>query len=447
MKNQLLLFYIIGAVILMILLIRDFKKKIFKPKKAGRYYIALCLFSFINIFIYTSLCAIFLGIDPARISLVQDPDFNLNLTPLQLFQPVLISLMYFGTGIAKFKFGGKNIDFYQLLLNAFQDLIEITVLKEEEIRNQIAECAAEYATLKSRIIAWRETAIRRKWDSLNNEWQDMETDINMLDEQVAYLNEVDSQLNEPVNIDYVKENINRRIRETRASQIQKLKRYITKFILTNIKNENDIDFILNELGAKPNLGRIEPNPVVRCFVLCVTFGLLIGPVYGLYLERSVVQYGWIGAISVGVFGLIFSYVRYSRKNASDLLVSALVSGGLAGLVGHAVFMAATSFADKGELSINYEKLYFGVEFGIGVGLVLHLYRNYMLKTPIYFKYLLLSLSGGVLFVALGFLNGMCSSRTFADGTAFIFMGFMFFFGVVVTTGMAFGLNVFNQKFN
>ena len=97
----------LGIVILTLLCVYDFRKNTIKPDVMLVYWGALLFFVFINSVVYVGLLTIIAGVKLNFTKLY----FYFSGTSAEGFQfesrslsPILISLLYFGTGSAKFKF-------------------------------------------------------------------------------------------------------------------------------------------------------------------------------------------------------------------------------------------------------------------------------------------------------------------------------------------------------
>ena len=432
----------LGAVMLLLLSYSDFRQRVLKPTQVFRYYAAFALFAIVNLTIYFALCTFFLQLDP--ISTVQMPEqfSGRHFTQLQLMQPILISLMYFGTGLAKFKIGDREIDIYQRFLSIFQSLLAIRFTEAQRIRDTIEGGSAERGFLDSKIAGLRAEAERRHWDVMEEKWKDINQDIDMLQSHANYLSSIDSKLGDPVTHDTVQEikkDVESRISEIGKTQLIKLKRYYAEFIIKNFKDEAVINQALSEFIGQPPPAPPEPNYVIRCATICGLFGLFVGPIYAATAGLKLVTYSWYGAISLLVFGLVFSVVRSAKRNVTDFLLRAVICGGLAGAASHLTWMWLRS----GSVPVDLEKLVFGIEYGAALAVLIYVFRIIGSRLPAYLNYIAIGVGGAAVFVGLGVINGVGNRLTGGDHFPHVYL-LLILLGAVVTLGLTVGLNVFGR---
>lgn len=443
-----------GSILLLWLSYNDFSKKIIRPINAGRYYLAFSLFSFINIIVYLGFCLFFLDVDliSGIRAVLQSPSVsketasNGHYSPLQVINPIVIAVMYFATGSATFKLGKHKIDLYQQLLGVFQRLLSLQFAEIEQIRKSIEKANTKLNALKDRIKSLHSTVESQGWDNMEEQWSEVNSDVQLIDEQVHYLADLRNQLSGPINIDKIEKDIDTRIHDMQSNQIAKLKDYIFKFIITNIKNEEDIDNLIQDLGGErliPEDG--EQNLVARCVVVCGLFGLLFGPIFSNFEENmNLIRYSWYGAVTLGMFGLIFSTIRNAKKNVKDFLLRALISGGMAGVVAHTVWMLLRSVDPQNSVAFEPEQLVFGLEFGVALGLIIFFFRTTTLQMSTMIRAGAMAIAGGVTFMLLGYINDMddAAERMGAEGLHIYVM--LTLLGAVVTLGLATGLNIIKK---
>ena len=441
---------IVGSILLMWLSYHDFSRKIIKPIRAGRYYLAFALFSVVNILVYLGLCSFFLGVDwltaALQPTISREAVAGMQGSMFQVINPILIAVMYFATGSFTFKVGKAEIDLYQQLLKVFQRLLRLQFSDVEQIRKSIENTSAKLQVLREKIESLHSVADTQGWDRMEDSWKEVDDDVRLINEQVNYLTDMRMKLSSPANMDELRKEIDSKIEDMQSSQITKLKSYIFKFIIANIKKESDIDTLIEDLGGEVVRGESrEQSLVIRCVVVCGLFGLLFGPVFAYFENVSVVRYSWYGAAALGSFGLIFSIVRNAKKNVKDLLVRAILSGGAAGLVAHAVWMFLRGLEQQLAIPFEYEKLVFGVEYGIVLGLVIFFFRTTTLELSTVLRVTGMGMLGGAAFALLGLLNKVHAPLQEMGVGAIGVYGMLVVLGVITTLGLATGLDIVKKS--
>jgi hypothetical protein len=182
-------------------------------------------------------------------------------------------------------------------------------------------------------------------------------------------------------------------------------------------------------------------------VVCGLFGLLFGPIFAYFVGENIIRHSWFGAAAMGAFGLVFSTIRNAKKNVNDLLVRALLSGGVAGLLAHAVWMLLRGLDQQTPIPIDYEKLVFGIEYGVVLGLVIFLFRTStaLCRLSTALRAVSMGMLGGIAFALLGIMNNVHAPLQETGVGIAVVYGMLFVLGAVVTLGLATGLNIVDQS--
>jgi hypothetical protein len=430
----------------MLLCWNDFKQKIVKPKSYFRYYTLLFLFLSLNFTVYLGLFLLILKTSPLALFVNPENYSEFFQDSSKLFQPMLIAILYFGAGVATFKFGNVEINLNRRMLEIFQSIFKISQATYEEIKQTIYKTTAERAKLESMINEFQTDAGYKGWDKLENKWKDIQEDTAVLDGHINELNSVDSQLQEPISFDQIntiKQNIHKAVDNIQAKVINNYKKYIFEFIITNLRDEREIEKLLNAFfsfrpEAQP---KQKVNVVYRSLVVSFLFGLMLGLV--LYISNkganNLEEYSWRGITALSVFGILLSLIRKTKKGFQDLL-NVIVIGGLAGLCGTATWMLFQSGAKALQwVSIKRYSLY-GISFGVVIALALFIFKEYVANrvVNILIKYIGIGFCG-----ALGFcLTAFLFFNEHMQGIGpYIGIGAV---GFIVLIAMAFALDIFGN---
>jgi hypothetical protein len=438
------LMIICGVILLILLCWRDFKEKILRPKSSVRYFISLGLFLIVNIAIYLGLFLLILRKSPFELFI--SPPIDSQISAQDLFQPMLIAVLYFGAGAATFKLGNTEISIYQKMLDMFQSIFRISLTKFDEIKKSIYEATAKYEKLEAKISELHTKADYYKgWDKLQDRWEDISDDAKMLNDHIAELTSIHNNLVEPIShkkITEIKKGIASKINELSNKVIDKYKKYILQFIITNIRNESEIEEILKDIDviAPEPPPPQPPNIIYRSLVISFMFGLLFGPVFYLFDKSDPIAYSWYGAFSLCVFGFILSLIRKTEKRFQNFF-NVIVLGILAGASGYLVWMILTF---KMDIVNHWDKvlkyIIFGISFGAAIALLLYLFRWYVRNriSHVLLKYILIGLSGAFIFylLTLAFRPQIMTHVKLCIGIGLL--------GFVVLMAMAFAMDIFGN---
>ncbi|HAK60335.1 MAG TPA: hypothetical protein DCO77_08120 [Nitrospiraceae bacterium] len=436
---------VIGTILLILLCWNDFRAKILRPKSQSKYYAAFAFFCVVNIAIYFLILRIVLEKDPVKILLATNTG---SFSGPQIFQPLLVSLLYFGAGAKTFRLGTRQFNLYQTIIKSFQQLFRMSWDKISEIRQSIETAPAPYAKLKAKIDRLQEKARILGWENTqDSKLQGIAADTNMAEEQIKALKEMYKGISaEPLShkdIEDLKNDMQTKIAALQEAVTNKLKTYLFLFIFKYIKDESEIEAILQEIDVPPPQAAPSqtPNVAYRSLVISFLFGMLFGPIYYLSNNFSPVEYGWYGAFSLGVFGLVMSFIKMTEHKFKSI-VNVVVLGALAGAAGFLTWGLLSTEKPMAEaLKGIAARSIIGVQFGAGISLVLYAFRMYLRKkkTPTALNYGAVGLSGSIVFVLLTMANMYGSKYMILE--SYIAIGAV---GMVVMMAMAFALDIFSE---
>ncbi len=445
----------IGSLLLVLLCWNDFQDKVMRPRSFFLYFTAFILFIMTNMALYLLLLSIVLGKDPIMLVVSSK---TMHYSGLELAQPIIVSLMYFGAGAYTFKFGEKEFNLYRKIIAIFQSLFKWSVESEDKIRKTIVNSQTEQQKLIMKIKDLHDKAENRNWDILKDKWEDIQSDTKLIDEHVAHLLGINNDLDvhmQPNKIEEIKNALHERIHELQDRITIQLKKYLCAFIFKNIKKESEIENILVDMAIEPpqleKNTSLPANILYRSLAISFFFGLLFGPILCLRAQGDAmapVLYSWYGAISLSVFGFILSLIKLTKKRFQDV-IKVIAMGGLAGFGGYIVWNLLSRIIPlflKGQLqdatalvgSILIRSI-IGIEFGIAISLLLYVFRwplkSALPSTPL--KYVGIGLSGGIIFVLITIAD---SYQKLMGIDKYIGLGLL---GFVVLIAMAFAMDIFN----
>lgn len=365
----------IGALILLLLLLGEFRRR-FRPylKELAIRTVALFLvFLIINIAIYSFLCVYFLQTDPWALLQGQVSE-NFTDSHQSVFQPILIAVMYFGTGAVTVKVGNVEFGFYDKILGYIEKLLpEHTDPPDRNTVKSALDQYEEYKELRSQIHVLRQMAVvNERWDTLEDEWNN--SNIVPLNEELDNLAALLSRLESKESRESIVSDLGTRLSLTE----QKLRRdvidYVYKFIARNGKTKKDRDQIYEQGLEFPAQFDTVPSSsrVQRALVISFVAGILFGPIFGLTRANMVVtEYAIIGALALMAFGTLLSVtVQKSGRN----IVGYLFGGGMAGVMAQIVWNFARWLFTGELVDVINSNLIFGVAIGIVTAAYLYVFR-------------------------------------------------------------------------
>jgi hypothetical protein len=439
MDMSMLFAIVLGTILLVWVLYGDFRRRIIKPVNAFKYYVAYTVFCAINVFLYLGLCSFMLGVDPVTALVQPDTISHVTFDAVQIVNPLIIAVMYHATGMLKFKVGNAEIDIYQRLLGAFEGIFALEYTEMSELQQAIEQAQTELDDIKQTISQLHQIGDQKGWVELKSRWAEIKNDQAVLQAQVEYLEEVQRKLQQPSQIDAIRNDIKARIRNLQDTQMDKLKRYLFEYTMKYMKSEAAIIKLIQDIGGEIRPQARSGNLVARTVVMCGMFGLLFGPIFAHFEHENILRHSWYGFIALGTFGLIFSSIRNAGRNFQDALVRAVLSGGAAGLAANAVWMLLRCLDHTQVCDFDFLRLLFGLEFGVVLGMVIYLFRNWIPLGTVVRSVLMMAL-GGVSFVVLGLLNNLHHSAQAPAEIAAVYL-MLALIGVVSTIGVAVGLDV------
>ena len=385
--NTTILFYI-GAVILGLLCLQDFRDKVVKRGFTLQYYTCEVLFISFNILIYTVICSYAMKLKCIDLLLGGG---NTSEEQLQIM-PIGLAFASYGLGSANFPWGNKLISVYGLLLGVFQGMFRIKEVDLAPIKQEIISLHKESTQLVEVVENFVEIGQDKKWEILKEQWQDMIQEKKDTEKHIDSLKKVYQQLNEDDLTDEKKRSINEWL-DTRIGQMAKevntkLRKHIAKLVTVNNTNQEALNKLLTTIGIDIPVVASKKSIVSinRALVISLFTGLLLGVFLSGTIEAgtdvSKNMLSWM--IGVGLFGGLFSLIG-SLKNKNEPC-SYLALGGLAGAVGM-TGLAATrislglSFGDINtweQFPTLLPKFTIGALFGASIGGILYIFRSHVL---------------------------------------------------------------------
>lgn len=388
----------VGAILLIMLCIKDLKDKRFINKSQPASIFFLILFCLINLLIYIILCSFFQKKAPMDLIFK-----NMYYSSSDLLSIIFISLMYFGTGAATIKVGKIEFGFYKKVLDIFQSLVSSPSTDKNEIRDKIKDASLDQLLISVKDL--REMSSGRNWDPLESNWKRINADL--LTKQLKELISIRDELRpDPKTIEILREQIGQKKEELTNRLIGELNNYIYDFVITNGRTKEDAKNIFKILRV-PSATEIKlqkPNTLFRGLILYFLFGMgILGPGYAYILGEDPISYSWYFAVVLGIFGFGVSFAMRPK----DIMI-VLLLGALSGLTAHLAWIFITGIPKYGELiKGDWKQLLIGMEMGAGVTGLLFVSRhtsNKIKKMNQLLRYPLIGLSGAIVFTAISFVN-------------------------------------------
>ena len=118
----------------------DFKRNIVRPKSSLPFYSALLLFLVSNSVIYMALLSFSIGIefDPKELfyygKATESSDLGFK---FRYSAPIIVAILYFGTGKAKFQFFGNEFSFYDIMIHMFRTMFPLSLGVSKQLKNYL----------------------------------------------------------------------------------------------------------------------------------------------------------------------------------------------------------------------------------------------------------------------------------------------------------------------
>jgi hypothetical protein len=437
---------VIGSVVLLLLCWTDFRDKVIRPRGAIRYFVAFAFFMVVNISIYYLLIRLVLGDDPALILMGGSEK---TYSGFQLFEPLLLAVMYFGAGAATYRFSDKvSVNIYQEIINVFQSLFRIPGKVRMWIDECIEKSQVKIEQLEETIRRLQQYAVSKGWSKENDDWKDLELELRMTKEQIDELKDINRRLEsleQNPTVSEITGKVSEKIKRWQEKEIVKLKRYLAQFLVTYVKEVSEMERVLEEIGAPPWPGgnNVKFGFIYRSLGISFLFGIAFGPIFHFFLDApQLLEYAWCGALSLGAFGFVFSFTNAPKQKLQNGLDVVLI-GAAAGAIAHSTwFVTRILFLGQGSLSWqkfqeNWGQSLIGISFGAVIALVVHLFKRHVrgLLENVLLLYICISGAGAISFVVLQIALKL-GEPTWISRSSIAAIG------VVVMPAVAFALDIF-----
>jgi len=293
-----------------------------------------------------------------------------SITDLDLLKPVLIAIMYFGSGATTFKIGDFEVNLYRKMLDAFSHVLPRPWRLEMKKIQESIEGKAEYQPLLQGVEALRALSTERKWDRLNGKWEKVNVDI--LVQQIDDLSLIQKELiADPDRIDHIKDIVKDRKDRLVQKMMSGLTNYVIEFASVNGRDTEDVRLIFSKMGIPvPEISLRQPvNVLYRSIMIPLLLGLFFfGPIISFRLEEDALIYSLCGALTLAVFGGILSQTVKCTN-----WVTAGILGALSGAAAHLTWLIVTGKIEDFE---KIRVIAIGAELGFIISILLFALRNY-----------------------------------------------------------------------
>jgi uncharacterized membrane protein len=339
---------------------------------------------------------------------------DLNLFKFRKISPIVIAILYFGTGKAKFEFGDKEFSVYDTMLYAFRSMFSLSLGASKHLKSVLDKLGEETEKLFKVIENLHQLANERDWKTPEEEWKDIEGDKKLIEQNIALLDEISSNLSEDkidhIQIDKIKERISSEIKDVRLFINKRLKMYIRKLIANNIKDERAIDDIAIIIDASdPNaiIDKKAPNYFARSFGLSLLCGSALGIVFQFTgSPHSPNERILFLCVSFFVFLTVFSFIKSMNYNLEGFSFT-IALGALAGFLGHFSFELISkdlhNVINIGTSDFPLRNVIndciFGMVLGSASAIISFFFRNYAGRklNNVIWGYISIGLVGGIAF--------------------------------------------------
>lgn len=386
---------IIGGMILGLLCFADYRQKVTRIGNKTAYYFFLAVFLSLNLAVYWFLCQFFAeplframdsanpGSSAEAVKAVASKDLFASAEAAADLVPIILAFGYFGMGAQTMRWGKVEVSLYGKLLDMVQSLLPAKVSVWTDVRKAIREGDLQRQKMLDHLNDLRSIAPGKKWDMLEDQWQDVEIQCNQLDQRCAMLEKHLEMLNseklDREKIEWLKSDTLENVKESQKRALNLYKDYLADFICVNLRDEGEIRRVLNEIGI-PHQEAETPTHIsvpYRCLVSGVMAGLLLGPIIKLsdLVEDGLPFLALQGALSVSVMALIFSALHKRFNN----LLYVLFIGAVGGYLGYFIFDLMQPTFRIGSKTIDKVLLeaMTGSYYGGGIAALLMAYRRWV----------------------------------------------------------------------
>lgn len=436
------IFLYVGLLLISLLSIRDFQTKISKRGKFGQYYFCLSLFILVNLTIYVGVCGLLLQVSFWQVFIGQGTN---NLPFEKRVLPLVLAFAYFGIGSASIPVGDKVVSFYGYLLRLFQGIYKPEDINIDPIKKEIQSLDTQSDQLREAIENFNESGQVHGWNILSDKWEDLAQDRQALEDHSQSLRHVQEELEkpDPGQISKINKLLDDKISQITRDINTKLRRHIYSLVEANDKNSLALQSLLTNIGLKlpkPPVRRHSNVAFCRAIVFSFFGGSLLGAVLSNWNNRTPSHGILAWMLALGLFGTIFSAVSRLAKSLGFWALAIGAAAGVAGqlslhLVGIVFRESHTNFLDW------LPKIVIGAFFGACLGALIHGFRYYVRPVvPSCCKcYILMAVSGAVIFVALGAIMGFVTESSILERITFFAL-----LGSSVSVLLAIVTNIFHE---
>ena len=432
----------IGVVILILLCYYDFKKNIIKPDIMLIYWGALLFFVFLNIVVYVGLLNIVAGV---KLNATQfffhfsgTADRGIKFETRHL-SPILISLLYFGTGSAKFKFQNKEFSIYERMLTIFRNMFPYETGTEEKIEEHLEKLGDQTEKLTEKVEELHDLAERNEWKIEKQKWKRIEKDTKIYSRQTGLLNQIGVELSKkPMDqstINNIRHTITEENKNIKERLNRRIRRYIFNSILPHVQNEKALQDVARFLGVDVYqiIDKPEPQPLSRVLALSLIGGITLSITLQLlkffelqskmsvsagageasqaamgFTPQASLDYAAIFFMCMSMFAFLyfFSFLGKTKYNANGFFKATLL-GAAGGFLAHLTFIllakGAVIYRASSPMTLVLEALedcIWGLILGIVAAVVSFFFTHFACTkiSRILLRYVGIAFAGGAAFV-------------------------------------------------
>ncbi|MRR14806.1 hypothetical protein EG833_05135, partial [archaeon] len=272
------IFYL-GALILILLSLLDFRKKVNKGKGAAPYYTSMGLFIFINLVIYSMLCFSVMKLSPRSLLLAFA---NGTGDAEKDFFPLFAALAYFGIGSLNIPLGDRVIGFYSFILELFQGIFRLKFIDLVSIQDDIDAMKRETEQLENDIDSFAAAGKSLGWNVLDEEWDDLKHDKDAAEVHIESLNSIREELGSgditPDKAERMSAQLGTKVSQMTEETNRKLRKHFKALVIANSDNYSAIKSIMDLIGKTipPDSGNLSAVSMNRALAFSIVAGAVIG---------------------------------------------------------------------------------------------------------------------------------------------------------------------------
>lgn len=438
----------------------DFRKNIPRPKHVLPFFVALFLFLIANAVVYIGLLSFIAGIEInfKNYTFFWGGGDNIELFRYRKISPLIIAVLYFGFGKAKLEIGNKEFALYEIMLNIFRSMFPLSLGASKKLNEYIDKLGDETDKLNQTINNLIIIAENYNWILFDDEWKEINRSQKLIEDDVEFLMKIKSSLSkEHLNdneINGTKDDIIRQIEKLRLELNEKLRNYLKKIISKNIVHEKAIEEIVTLIDVKKSddiIVKKRPNYIARAFGISFLCSILLSIVYAIsgsnYAPTHRILYF---VVSFFFFLSIFTLIN-KIPNSIEGFSYSLIIGSFGGFCGHLAWLFISKTILLNEIVLTSFDFYMALINKTALGIILgavsagiaFVYKHKVNEKieRFFLKYLLISITGGILFLCIFFLFGYISIDLGQDYRKL----FKFFLtGCITLLGISFVSGIFEK---